>query len=155
MGILVAGPALDVVDRCIYFISTKDGAYTINRYNYISDQYTTLAKQTDVDQVDQSMWGIISMAFDGVGRKLYWANERGKTGTFLYSFNVKESDAVPVQVSDNTICENVILAPDGTQHAAKPCNQDKRLGVFTSVHGRCGAICSCVSQHNGVTISTK
>ena len=87
MGALVAGPSLDVVDRCVYFISKADnsGVYTINRYRYVNGTYATLA-QVRGSMADNSLQDVISMTFDSVGGKLYWANDRGpKVGLFVRS----------------------------------------------------------------------
>ena len=126
----MAGPALDVVDRCIYFISKKD-RYRINRYNYSSGECTVLTKLT-ADAADECARSIISMTFDSVGRKLYWANNRGRTtGLFLYSYDVTESGAIPVKAHNQSICEQVFLEPNNVVNSEGfPCNTDAELGAI-------------------------
>ena len=85
MGALVAGPALDVVGQCVYFISKPDNGdvYTINLYRYVSGHYATLSRVSGAT-ADESLQDVISMAFDSVGGKLYWANDRGPRVRLFY-----------------------------------------------------------------------
>ena len=133
MGMLLAGPALDVVDRCIYFISKKSERYTVNRYDYSSGTYATLTQLTTA-AAEKCAKSIVSMTFDSVGRKLYWANNRGRDiGLFLYSYDVRESSATPVQAYNKTICEQVFLEPNGiVNNEGFPCNMDAELGAVRS-----------------------